>query len=41
MTNPQASSTEAPKTPMPGNSTPTPQQNQGDKPASKPDEQQK
>lgn len=41
MTNTQATSTEAPKTPMPGNSTPTPQQNQGDKPVTAPAEQQK
>jgi hypothetical protein len=38
---PQVGSNEAPKTPAPGTSTPTPQQNQGDKPASKPGEQQK
>jgi hypothetical protein len=38
---PQSGSNEAPKTPAPGVATPTPQQNQGDKPASKPSEQQK
>jgi hypothetical protein len=36
-----AGSTEAPKTPAPGPATPAPQQNQGDKPATKPGEQQK
>jgi len=39
--NPQAAANEAPKTPAPGTTAPTPQQNQGDKPASKPSEQQK
>jgi hypothetical protein len=38
---PQVGSSEAPETPAPGTSTPTPQQNQGVKPASKPGEQQK
>jgi hypothetical protein len=38
---PQAGSNEAPKTPAPGAATPAPQQNQGDKPAPKPSEQQK
>jgi hypothetical protein len=38
---PQADSNEATKTPAPGVATPAPQQNQGDKPASKPSEQQK
>jgi hypothetical protein len=37
---PKAGSNEAPKTPALGNSTPAPQQTQGDKPA-KPAEQQK
>jgi hypothetical protein len=37
--NPQVGSNEAPKTPAPG--TPAPQQNQGDKSAPKPGEQQK
>jgi hypothetical protein len=39
--NPKTASNEAPKTPAPGTPTPAPQQNQGDKPASKPSEQQK
>ena len=39
--NPQAGSNEAPKTPAPGVAAPAPQQNQGDKPATKPSEQQK
>jgi hypothetical protein len=39
--NPQVGPNEAPKTPAPGTATPAPQQNQGDKPASKPSEQQK
>jgi hypothetical protein len=39
--NPQVGSNEAPKTPVPGTVTPAPLQNQGDKPASKPSEQQK
>jgi hypothetical protein len=39
--NPQAGANEAPKTPAPGTATPAPQQNQGNKPASKPAEQQK
>jgi hypothetical protein len=38
---PKTGSNEAPKTPAPGVVTPVPQQNQGDKPASKPAEQQK
>jgi hypothetical protein len=38
---PQAGANEAPKTPAPGVATPAPQQNQGDKPANKPSEQQK
>ena len=38
---PQGGSNEAPKTPVPGTPTPAPQQNQGDKPAPKPSEQQK
>jgi hypothetical protein len=38
---PQAGPDEAPKTPTPGTSAPAPQQNQGDKPAAKPAEQQK
>jgi hypothetical protein len=38
---PQAASNDAPKTAAPGVATPTPQQNQGDKPAPKPPEQQK
>jgi hypothetical protein len=38
---PKTGSNEAPKTPAPGVATPTPQQNQGDKPAPKPPEQQK
>jgi hypothetical protein len=38
---PQAGSNEAPKTPAPGTATPAPQQNQGDKAAPKPSEQQK
>ena len=41
MSNPQSTPNEAPKTPVPGVASPTPQQNQGDKPASKPGEQQK
>ena len=39
--NPQAGSNEAPKAPVPGVAAPAPQQNQGDKPATKPGEQQK
>ena len=38
---PQAGANEAPKAPAPGVATPAPQQNQGDKPATKPSEQQK
>jgi hypothetical protein len=38
---PKTASNEAPKTPAPDVATPAPQQNQGDKPASKPTEQQK
>jgi hypothetical protein len=38
---PQAGANDAPKTPAPGTSAPAPQQNQGDKPAPKPGEQQK
>jgi hypothetical protein len=38
---PKRGSNEALKTPAPGAPTPAPQQNQGDKPASKPSEQQK
>jgi hypothetical protein len=38
---PQAGANEAPKTPAPGVAAPAPQQNQGDKPATKPSEQQK
>jgi hypothetical protein len=38
---PKTDSNDASKTPAPGVATPTPQQNQGDKPASKPPEQQK
>jgi hypothetical protein len=38
---PQAVANEAPKTPAPGVATPPPQQNQDDKPATKPAEQQK
>jgi hypothetical protein len=38
---PKTDSNEAPKTPTPGVASPAPQQNQGDKPASKPSEQQK
>jgi len=38
---PQAGSNETPKAPAPGAATPAPQQNQGDKPATKPTEQQK
>ena len=38
---PKAGSNDAPKAPAPGAATPTPQQDQGDKPASKPSEQQK
>jgi hypothetical protein len=38
---PQAGSNEAPKTPAPGAATLAPQQNQGDKPAPKPSDQQK
>ncbi|MGI8526959.1 MAG: hypothetical protein ACR2K5_12430 [Pseudolabrys sp.] len=42
MTNQQGGSNEAPKTPAPGTATPAPQQqNQGDKPGTKPNEQQK
>jgi hypothetical protein len=43
MTNPQSASNEAPKTPAPGTASPAPQQQQtqGDKPATKPNEQQK
>jgi hypothetical protein len=37
----KTASNEAPKTTAPGVASPTPQQNQGDKPASKPSEQQK
>jgi hypothetical protein len=37
----QGAPNEAPKTPAPGVAAPPPQQNQGDKPATKPDEQQK
>jgi hypothetical protein len=40
-TNPQTASVEAPKNPAPGVASPPPQQNQGDKPATKPGEQQK
>jgi hypothetical protein len=40
MSNPQAAN-ETPKAPQPGNANPSPQQNQGDKPATKPSEQQK
>ncbi len=39
--NPQTGANEAPKTPASNPATPAPQQNQGDKPASKPSEQQK
>jgi hypothetical protein len=39
--NPQSGTNDAPKTPAPGTSAPAPQQNQGDKPAPKPGEQQK
>jgi hypothetical protein len=38
---PKTDSNEAPKTPPPGVTSPAPQQNQGDKPATKPSEQQK
>ena len=41
-TTPQANANEAPKTPAPGVASPAPQQQtQGDKPATKPNEQQK
>jgi hypothetical protein len=40
-TSPQTASNEAPKTPASGVAPPPPQQNQGDKPATKPGEQQK
>jgi hypothetical protein len=39
--NPKTASSEAPKTPAPGTPIPAPQQNLGDKPATKPSEQQK
>jgi len=39
--NTQAGSNETPKAPAPGVAAPPPQQNQGDKPAAKPGEQQK
>jgi hypothetical protein len=39
--NAPSGSNEAPKTPAPGVAAPAPQQNQGDKPATKPNEQQK
>ena len=38
---PKTDSNDAAKTPTPGVAAPTPQQTQGDKPASKPAEQQK
>jgi hypothetical protein len=38
---PKTGSNEAPKAPAPGVATPAPQQEQSDKPASKPSEQQK
>lgn len=42
MTTPQDISNETPKTPVPGTANPAPQQqSQGDKPATKPNEQQK
>jgi hypothetical protein len=42
MTNPVVGSNEAPKTPAPGVTSPAPQQQtQSDKPATKPNEQQK
>ncbi len=42
MTNPVVGSNEAPKTPAPGVASPAPQQQtQGDKPATKPNKQQK
>ena len=41
MSNPQSESNEAQKTPAPGNAAPAPQQNQGDKSAAKPADQQK
>jgi hypothetical protein len=42
MTNPQGVSNETPQAPVPGTASPTPQQQtQGDKPATKPNEQQK
>jgi hypothetical protein len=39
--NTPSGSNEAPKTPAPGVAAPAPQQNQGDKPATKSNEQQK
>jgi hypothetical protein len=37
--NPQVGANEAPKTPASSPATPAPQQNQGDKPAAKPEQQ--